>query len=497
MIPWSMMLGRAVRSAWPDLLVAGSAVGLALMCLLFRYLPMVDLPQHHAMVSILVHHRDPAFGFETRYTFDFLGRPYATVYWLGAALAKLLSLGAAMRVVVALCTVAPLGGAYLILRALGRPREWALLAVPFALGSLWHWGFLNFLLGTGLFMACLALVIGLARQSSPARMLALAALAMLLLFTHFHGLVMLFLLAPLFAWGGGARRAARALVPLAPAGLAATAFVLFTWAHAEGHWVRLYPGPWERIVRFIELLAVGIPAPWPLLSMLAFVGIVAAAFALGRPQVSLAALIAWLLQVALYFALPLNTATATYVSARHALLIVLFLLPLLPVLEGGRRQALAAAAAALAATALVVGLIHVARFGREARSFDPVLAAMQPNRRVLPMIYDRNGRFVDPAMSPYLHFAAYYQAARGGDLAHSFADVWNVPIRYRSEYRRYRFPEELEWAPNLITPEQIRHFDYVLVRAIDPPYFAPGLELRQRIRSGPWRLLENPTPSAP
>ena len=54
--------------------------GCAALCLAFRYLPMGDVPQHSAMVSIMLHHGDPAWGFAQRYTFDFLGRPYATVY---------------------------------------------------------------------------------------------------------------------------------------------------------------------------------------------------------------------------------------------------------------------------------------------------------------------------------------------------------------------------------------------------------------------------------
>ena len=52
---------------------------------------MVDLPQHYAMVSILLHRADPSWGFAQRYTTDFLHRPYATVYWMGAALGSVMS----------------------------------------------------------------------------------------------------------------------------------------------------------------------------------------------------------------------------------------------------------------------------------------------------------------------------------------------------------------------------------------------------------------------
>ena len=54
-----MVLKRA-----DDLLVAVALAACAALCVSFRYLPMVDLPQHYAMVSILLHRTDPAWGFE-------------------------------------------------------------------------------------------------------------------------------------------------------------------------------------------------------------------------------------------------------------------------------------------------------------------------------------------------------------------------------------------------------------------------------------------------
>lgn len=97
-----------LRRISDDALVGVAFAGIAWLCLWFRFLSMVDLPQHYAMVSIPVHHQEPAFGVSQRFFFDFLHRPYATVYWLGALLAHVAPLGVSMRIVVALCTVAPL-----------------------------------------------------------------------------------------------------------------------------------------------------------------------------------------------------------------------------------------------------------------------------------------------------------------------------------------------------------------------------------------------------
>lgn len=471
-------------------------------CLAFRYLPMVDLPQHYAMVSIFTHYHDPAYGFDQRYTFDLLGRPYATVYFLGAGLAKLMPLGAAMRIVVAVCTVAPVLGARALLAATGRPRVWALLAVPFSFGSVWFWGFLNFLAGTGVFLAGLALVVTRARTGSRRAAIALGILAIAELFTHVHGLFMLLALAPLFAWGwkreGDSWRAMlRTLLPLAPAAIAAAVFVLSTWRQAVGAWPQIDPGAGERIARFPDFLAAGLPAPWPWASLAAVAAIAAVALyardpaqtAARRQQIALGGALAS--QILLYFVLPLNTSTATYVSARHALLIMLLFVPVLPHVR--RPRVALAAASAFALAGLLDAGVHLARFDREAHEFDPILAAMKPNRRVASLIFDNGSTHVHPATFPYLHFAGYYQAARGGDLARSFAVVWNVPVRYRDDYPRYPISDDVEWQPRLFSPAtDLPHYDYVLVRGRNfrPPPPESGLIVVAH--SGAWTVVENP-----
>ncbi len=488
-----------------DLLVAVALCVCAALCVAFRYLPMVDLPQHYAMVSILVHRSDPAWDFGQRYTTDFVHRPYATVYWLGEALARVMPLGAAMRIVVAVCTVAPFAGAHALLVATRRPRMWLLLAIPFAFGSLWHWGFLNFLLGTGLFLAGLGLVVLAAERPSRRASAALALLGVVLFFTHFHGLVMLLMFAPLFAWGwgrgAGLARYLRALLPLAPSAVAAIAFVLLTWAQAEGSWARMNPGLGERVTRFPEFLGAGLPDPWPDAGLAAFVAVAAVGFAFGKGRAPstrvLGALVVVLVaQMGMYFALPLNTNTATYVSARHALLIVLFALPLLPELQGRAAMAMRAACVVVAAIGLVAVGRHLACFDREAHDFDGVLAAMKPERRVVPLVFARGSPCVSPRTFPYLHFAAYYQAAEGGELSRSFAVVWNVPVRYRADYARYPIREEVEWAPSQLTPGDARHFDYALVRG-GPPRLPPQLGFQPVVRSGAWALYENPNALPP
>ena len=477
-------------------LFAAAVALTAAVCLVFRYLPMVDLPQHYAMVSVFVHYGDPAYGFAERFAFDLAHRPYASVYLVAAGLAKVMPLAAAMRIVVAACTVLPVVGVRALLAATDRPRALALLAVPFAFGSLWFWGFLNFIAGTGLLLVALALVVRLAREPTRRRSIALGLLSLLILVTHVHGMFMLIALAPVFAWGfrrdaALVRPVLRAVAPILPAAIGTAAFVLVTWSQATGTWERLDMSLVDRIRAFPDFLAAGLPAPWPLVACGVLAGAIVLSVALrsaSPPRREFVALaLAFAGQVLLYFVLPVNTPTATYVSARHALLIVLFGLPLLP-----RARAQVAYGALFAAAGLAFAFAQVAQFDREARTFDPILAVMKPNKRVAPLIFDKGSPYVSPTTFPYLHFAAYYQARSGGDLARTFAVVWNVPVRYRADYQRHEVPEKVEWDPRLFSPSRdLPYFDYLLIRGLDfTPRSDSGLVVVAK--SGPWTLIENP-----
>jgi len=325
-----------------------------------------------------------------------------------------------------------------------------------------------------------------------------------LFFTHFNGLVMLLVFAPLFAWAyrsesdarALARSIARVVAPLAPVAIGAAAFVLLTWRQAEGKWAQMNPDAVERVARFTEFLAGGPAAPWPAVWSAAFAATCALAFVIGgarparRAQIAFGAALA--AQVAMYFALPLNTNTATFVSARHALLIVIFALPLLPAVAARAATVARATCGGVAVVAIVASAREIACFDREARDFDGVLAGMEPRRRVLPLVFAKGSACTNVAAFPYFHFAGYYMAARGGELARTFATVWNVPIRFRSDYARYPIREELEWAPQLVSANDVRHYDYVIVRSARPVRLPA--EVRELARRGAWTLLEVAAP---
>lgn len=109
-----------------------------------HHLPLVDLPQHLHLISVLHRLDDPTtlypLLFEARHELT----PYLGYYYVVSLLNWLLPLEVANKVFLSAYVVGlPLGLAFL-LRSLGRQTWPALLALPFAYGDSFAWGFINY-----------------------------------------------------------------------------------------------------------------------------------------------------------------------------------------------------------------------------------------------------------------------------------------------------------------------------------------------------------------
>src|SRR5689334_2809706 len=148
---------RVARLAFALALLAGGA---PLWCA--RQLPMVDLPQHLHLISVLHRLDDPT----TLYPQVFAARaeltPYLGYYYPVSLLSWIVPLELANRLFLSAMVLGlPLATAFL-LRSLGRPRWPAVLTTPFAYGDSFGWGFVNSsasfvlaLLSAGLFVRAL------------------------------------------------------------------------------------------------------------------------------------------------------------------------------------------------------------------------------------------------------------------------------------------------------------------------------------------------------
>jgi len=156
--------------------------------------------------------------------------------------------------------------------------------------------------------------------------------------------------------------------------------------------------------------------------------------------------------------------------------------------------------------ALVLGLIAVsinthAKISAETAQLLPILAKMEKNSAVLPLIFDSRTMVIDTDIFYQLHAHDHYYfhiLVGGGVNPLAFPNPM-LPIRLRQD-RPWPPPKALEQIPQHLWQEVISKYRYVLIRtyAFEPvealSQFAPIVG-----RSGPWTLLEtsNPIPLNP
>ncbi|HEY8090423.1 MAG TPA: hypothetical protein VIF09_21325, partial [Polyangiaceae bacterium] len=176
---------------------------LAAPVLAFRYPPMGDLPMHEALVAILRHGGEPAWG-HGLYVFV-VPQANQLFHYLALALSFVMATDTACKLVVALTLVGSVAGTARLLARLGRSRWGALLVAPVVCGWMFRWGLVANLLGFAVLAAAVPTLESLARRPSVGRAArALVALAVVFL-AHESSAVIFAVVAAYFAvvrWSG-------------------------------------------------------------------------------------------------------------------------------------------------------------------------------------------------------------------------------------------------------------------------------------------------------
>ncbi len=492
-------------SARTDRLVYAAALVLgALPLWVSSHLPMVDLPQHLHLISVLHRLEDPT----TLYPQLFVARheltPYLGYYYAVSILNWLLPLDLANRLFLSAYVVGlPLSLAFL-LRGLGRPTWPSLLALPLAYGDNFGWGFVNYLAALPLALFCCGLFLraltDTGRRHAWAAGLAGCLAAVLLFHVQafaFLGLALpwLLLTTPVPEDANAQGLPAR-LKPRLPAllGVGPGVALFLSWVvlrlgqpsevEAGAPWKAWGPmlSPrnlaWKSFAQnrseFLDVLANLLrdgSDRWPLHAA----GTVAVcALVLGGvrghssgegpvARLRLPGLI--LLALGLYFLLPFDIrGYIYYLNTRYAQLAAMLAVASLPVTPPAlRRPLLWASATCALLLALVLGRGFRA-FSREAAEWDALTEATAPRPRVMGLIFDTGSRVVRHPV--FLHGAAELARARGGSTNFSFALTPHSPLRYRgtppptfpSEWR----PQDFDYAA------QGSSYDHFLVRGVHP-----------------------------
>jgi hypothetical protein len=471
-----------------------------------EYIPLQDLPQHAAAVRVLTDYSDSALRFRELFELRLLSTPYWSVY----ALSSLLSFGfgplVALKLVLAASLVALPYTLRALLRELGKPGAYALLALPLAYNSQLALGFLNFVAGLPLMLLGLSLAARSVASQSKAAARWLSLVACVTFFSHVVPFVVLAGGCFVFAAGRDLRQVAARLLPLVPAALAAS---IWLTAQPSGRLVLGLASERERArASFVDFgTALGeLPlwltdiyrdgsGRWPLLALSLLVLAICVASFCGkgrvfglRPDAARAAtrateslrrrlLLLLVLLVPAYFLLPAGYDWIWPLNARLPIVIALLGIAALPALGRRGSAAVGLAAAALAFGALALSTRAFRATSAEYAGLARALAQIPPGRAVVGLIFRPTSAVL--RFAPHLHAAAWYQAERGGAVVFSFADFPQSPFGFRADAARPRLPPRWEWQPERVdTTRDLGWFDFVLSRGA--PAVLPGWVPRYR-----------------
>jgi hypothetical protein len=489
--------------------LAGAATTCGLLCALpfwvGRFVPLLDLPQHLALATILHGHYEPGWTLAAyfqpawgKYT------PYWTVYLLLHWLAYLVPIETAARLLLTLIALGLPWATLGLCRALGRSQATALLAAPLVLNTSLYLGFLSYCTAVVVLLFTLTTFEFYVRRTSLPRGLLVAAATTILFFTHVQLVVFLGLAAlaraALDRQGRGVRPWILRVVPVAaPLCVALLPWLYLTLAGGsrrdfgslgdmELRWeptsARLADLPAHVMGAFQDGSDTWLLAAWA--------ATLAAAFVMGVRNRSSRARRGWQpalflsLALACYLALPLSIRGQWNIGPRFGLLVALFAVTTVRPLSSRASGAVGSAAVVLCAFCGANAAWHHRQFDREVGPFDRALAAAAPGQRVLGLVYDNRGHVLNHW--PYLHFAHYYTVRRGGPVGASFAAAGPMPVGLRQ-------PEALPYL-DAWRPSEFRcdshgtRYDLLLVRQSHPP--APdalsACEFRLLFEEGDWRI---------
>jgi hypothetical protein len=479
-------------------LLAGTLVALPFW--VGRFVPLMDLPQHLAIATVLRDAGDPAWGLAPYYEPQW---GELTPYWLHPLalwlLSGVFSVETASRVYLTLYALALPVAAVALCGALGRPREAGLLAAPLVLNTNLYFGFVNYVSALALLLVGLGLVDRHLEAPTPRRG-AIAAVVAALLFIA-HAQVLAFLLAA--SVGLAATRArivgiaglSRRLLPLVPAAALVAAWLANLYLLGRE---RPFGTPDAAAPHFVSAaenlreLPAAVAGSFQDRSDRALLGVWVAMFAAlrlagGARRTLHDWRVEMLVALALagYFLAPFSIRGQWDINQRFAVVAALLALATVRRLPSPRTATLAALALA-AAAGLNAARQHGA-FDREAGPFDEALAAIPPRSRVMGLMFDARGGVLEKP--PYLHFAQYAVVRRGGVAANSFTRSAALPVRLR--WGR-DLPQPSVWAAGEFSYEtQGAAWDVFLARGRpsgpDPLDARP--ELQTLYEEGGWRVV--------
>ena len=462
-----------------------------------KYVPMVDLPQHAAQLSIIMNLHDPTFGFEHTFTVEYFS-PYVVTMAVSLFFAQFFGVLTALKLTLSIAILLWPFSLRVFLRKTHGDEWLSLLGFLFAYGHAFYWGLLPFEFAVPLGLLLLSLAVSYGERQANGKAAMLAAACTLLFFCHPSVFLYVTVISVVFLWFRGRTwpERIRSLLPFLVPLPAVVAWLVTLQGH--GGSMIVWPSAQQvlrRLLIFPGLLFDVQPS-----GLLIVGSILSFGFLLFRDykfRYSRALTVTTVFSVLVYLLVPVFVLRDGFLSER----MTPFLAALLLASCSPRDESyLIRVKRVLTVLVIVVWMgsltVRFALFSRDAGDIDSIVDAMRPRARALGLIFDPSHQ-VTPVL-PFLHFVNWYQVAKGGVAKHSFAAYSFAHLaRFKSpeEIEQYQHYDTLSRKPQLFDWEQESSFDYFVVRSrVDRkamlfPETAGILLVKQR---GNWWLYANP-----
>ena len=489
-------------------------------------LPLVDWPQHTAMVSILAFPDDAERGFSLYYEIVPQLSTYLTFYLGGAFLGKIFGIDTALRLLINLYIIGtPLSLAYLL--RVFRSSPWPALL---SLSIVWNWplyfGFGAYVLSIPLSFWTFAALLQVVNQGEIKRyqFLEILVASTILFFTHalMFGITLAISAVIIMVFQSKSlwRLRKQLFFSLLPSvicfciwffsiflvdqtdRLGASMVSLHAQSVDKTRWL-----PFSVVLRrFGSLVAHNftdgsdrsILLGYAFVSLwLVFIGKKKQNYPPPR-RLARQRFVLFLALVSIYWCTPSRFANVAFVSDRLAILGVFAALLVIPSSSGGSQRRNLLFHLPILLLVAWCGWLHHIKFNTvnaDAKDFSTVLAEASPRKRLYGLIYDEYAS--ELVLPVYLHWPAYYMHDQGGLVGYTFVKdtTFRLALRVRGSTP---YPgTNGEWHP-----ERMRYglyadfYDYFLVRTTSNANhnFGGRKHLRLVSQSGLWSLWENTRP---
>jgi|GEM_PF-2823209 len=491
-----------------------------------HYLPLGDLPDHAGQLYAILNYADYRHDYKINWF-----TPYLVGYSISLVFGLFFSATTALKIVCTLSVLAiPLATAYL-LRVLQLNRFWVLPTFATAYSFSFFWGFFSFVVATPITIAFFAFCVTYSQQPRSVKTFALAAIfSLFLFFAHAMAWAFAMVIGAVIIFNYNSFKDTKAkLLPfivLLP--------LVFYWVSVNGASQAAQGNSGEfgnyigHILNRLDTELSYIATQFSERSSKGEHGQRAAemlGFAIGRPPYSdyvvlTLLLLAWpymvgakltrtwrrwlpfLSVVGIYMVVPYWIFDTAYVNTRFAA----FLMPLCLFLyevdasnnlfqkyglvKGSLRGVLGVV---ITATVLISNCFLFASFKNNDQDFKSILDKMESNKIVLALMINQESKLT--FSPPYMHYASYYQAEKGGVVLPNFSHdpvAHNVPLRYRHALWALPdgwLPEQFDWFKH-----EGARYDYFLVRSNklkDGLFNQSAGKVTLVARQGNWLLYKN------